>query len=92
MSTTTPAAPVALRITPESLRAVIAAVPEVGEMHINEVLGGFIVLNVPRFNKDGSLSKRPPVPFKLFSPDSFTMNFAFTDKQQKRQFVPVRLV
>ena len=83
--------PVALKVTPEGIRAAIAAVPEVGEMHINEVLGGYLVLNVPHFNKDGSVSKRPSKKYVLLDRERFNARFAFAERQQKRAFVPVTL-
>lgn len=79
----------AVRITPESLRAVLAAVPELGEYHINEVLGGFLVLNMPRYNKDGSISKKPPIKWVILSPEFFNEKFKFAAPQEKRRFVGV---
>lgn len=79
----------AMQVTPESLRVALDAVPEVGEMHINEVLGGYLVLNVPQFNKDGKLSKRPPKRFILISPQVFAEDFVFTTKKSRRMFAEV---
>ena len=79
----------AMQVTPESLRVALDAVPEVGEMHINEVLGGYLVLNVPQFNKDGKPSKRPPKRFILISPEVFAENFVFTTKKARRMFAEV---
>lgn len=82
----------ALRITPDSLRVAMTAVPDIGEMHINEVLGGYLVLNVPHLNKDGSISKRAPQKFVLLNPERFNERFFFTEKRQARAFVPVALL
>ena len=79
----------AMQVTPESLRVALDAVPEVGEMHINEVLGGYLVLNVPQFNKDGERSKRPPKRFILISPQVFAEDFVFTTKKSRRMFAEV---
>ena len=79
----------AMRVTPESLRVALTAIEEVGEMHVNEVLGGYLVLNVPLFNKDGSVSKRPPKKFVLISPEVFVEDFAFTEKKATRAFAQV---
>lgn len=79
----------AMQVTPESLRIALTNVPAVGEMHVNEVLGGYLVLNVPQKNKDGSLSKRPPKKFVLISPAVFDEDFIFTDKKNRRGFTQV---
>ena len=81
---------VAIRVTPESLRVVLATEPAVGECHINEILDGFLVLNVPRLNKDGSVSKRPPLRYSILSPERFAERFEFCEAQQRRAFVPVK--
>jgi hypothetical protein len=79
----------AMRITPENLRTALTAVPAVGEMHVNEVLGGYLVLNVPLTNKDGSLSKRPPKKFVLVSPTVFAEDFQWMSKKAPRAFAQV---
>ena len=79
----------AMQVTPESLRVALDAFPQIGEMHVNEVLGGYLVLNVPQFNKDGKPSKRPPKRFILISPEVFAENFVFTTKKARRMFAEV---
>lgn len=79
----------AMQVTPESLRVALDAVPQIGEMHVNEVLGGYLVLNVPQFNKDGKPSKRPPKRFILISPEVFAEDFVFTTKKARRMFAEV---
>ena len=79
----------AMQVTPESLRVALEHVPQIGEMHVNEVLGGYLVLNVPQFNKDGKQSKRPPKRFILISPEVFAEDFVFMTKKNRRAFTEV---
>lgn len=84
-------ATVAMKVTPESLRVALATLPEVGEMHVNEVLGGYLVLNAPRFNKNGTISRRPPKKYILISPEVFFEDFEFVYPQKRREFGLVTL-
>lgn len=84
--------PTAIKINYDSLVVIMKALPELGEEPLNAILGGYLVLNAPYRNKDGSVSKRSPRKFVVLSPDRFASQYAFEEKPQRRVFVPVKVI
>lgn len=82
----------AIKITPENLRKVIKTVPEINDMFVGDVVDSYLVLRIPQVNKDGSLSKRAPKKFGVFTNEKFVEMFYWIGRPVRREFSECALI